>query len=159
MKLDHALREVIAAEADLASRLLEVGERHRADQDVFHLSRTLAGKSTESIRALQPAARRYGVSEANAASLDATRASAVREKVSEPGVASEPGIVLLDDLRALHLLASAAAISWVILGQGAQAIVDEELLSIVKARHQYATKTVNWTTTRLKEAAPQILAS
>jgi hypothetical protein len=159
VKLDYALREVIAAEARLALRLREMGERHRADQDVFHLTRTLAGKATESIEALDAVARRYGVADPDDSSLGKGPSSSVREEMSEASVPEEPGFVLLDDLRALHLLASAAAISWVILDQGAKAIVDEELLSIVKARQQYAVKTVKWTKTRLKEAAPQVLAS
>jgi hypothetical protein len=67
-------------------------------------------------------------------------------------------LLLLRDLREVHLLAAAASINWVILGQGAQAIRDEDLLATVTSRHPFALKTLKWTTTRVKEAAPQVLA-
>jgi hypothetical protein len=61
-------------------------------------------------------------------------------------------------LREVHLLAARASINWVILAQGAQAIRDEDLLEIVTARHPFALKTLKWSTTRIKQAAPQVLA-
>jgi hypothetical protein len=68
-------------------------------------------------------------------------------------------VSLLRDLRDLHLLAAAASIAWVILAQGAQAGRDRELLAVVDAHHPMALKTLKWTTTRIKEAAPQVLLS
>jgi hypothetical protein len=59
----------------------------------------------------------------------------------------------------VHVRAAEASINWVILGQGAQAVRDEDLLATVTSRHPFALKTLKWSTTRLKEAAPQVLAS
>jgi hypothetical protein len=161
MKIDLAIREAGKAEAALADLLLRVGERHRVDHDVLHMSRTLAAKSRESLLALTDAAQRYGA----ALDLDAGEPSeglraALREKSSELlGRSSQGALLLLRDLREVHLLAAAASINWVILGQGAQAVRDEELHATVTSRHPFALKTLKWTTTRLKEAAPQVLAS
>jgi hypothetical protein len=161
MKIDLAIREVGTSEAELADLLLRVGERHRVDHDVFHMTRTLAAKSHESLLALAKAADRYGV----ALDLDAGEPSdglrtALREKSSEL-LARRPqtALLLLRDLREVHLAAAAASINWVVLGQGAQAVRDADLLATVTSRHPFALKTLNWTTTRLKEAAPQVLAS
>lgn len=161
MKIDLAIREVGDAETELADLLLRVGERHRVNHDVFHMSRTLAAKSHESLLTLTEAAARYDV----ALDLDAGEPSdgvrtALRERSSEL-LARRPqaALLLLRDLREVHLRAAAASINWVILGQGAQAVRDEELLAIVTERHPFALKTLKWTTTRLKEAAPQVLAS
>jgi hypothetical protein len=161
MKIDLAIREVGKAETALADLLLRVGERHRVDHDVFHMSRTLAAKSRESLLALTDAAGRYGV----ALDLDAGEPSeglrtALREKSSELlGRGPQGALLLLRDLREVHLLAAAASINWAILGQGAQAIRDEDLLATVTSRHPFALKTLKWTTTRLEEAAPQVLTS
>jgi hypothetical protein len=161
MKIDLAIREVGRAEAELADLLLRVGERHRVDHDVFHMSRTLAAKSRESLLALTDAAARYDV----ALDLDAGEPSdgvrtALREKSSELlGRHPQAALLLLRDQREVHLRAAEASIDWVILGQGAQAVRDEDLLATVTRRHPFALKTLAWTTTRLKEAAPQVLAS
>jgi hypothetical protein len=161
MRIDLAIREAGASEAELADLLLRVGERHRVDHDVFHMSRTLAAKSRESLLALIDAAARYDVP----LDLDAGQPSddlrtALREKSSELlGTHPQAALLLLSDLREVHLRAAEASINWVILGQGAQAIRDEDLLATVTSRHPFALKTLKWTTTRLKEAAPQVLAS
>jgi hypothetical protein len=65
---------------------------------------------------------------------------------------------LLADLREVHLLAAQASIDWTILGQGAQAARDQELLGAVSSGHEATLKILKWTTTRLKEATPQALS-
>lgn len=62
------------------------------------------------------------------------------------------------DLRDLHLAAARASLAWTVLGQGAQAVRDEELLAIVTACHPETIRTMKWTVQKLKEASPQILA-
>jgi hypothetical protein len=44
------------------------------------------------------------------------------------------------------------------LGQGAQAIRDAELLDAVSECHTQTLRGMKWTVTRLKAAAPQVLA-
>jgi hypothetical protein len=83
-----------------------------------------------------------------------------REKASEiSGRRPEPGLLLLRDLRTLHLLYAGASINWVILGQGAQAAKDEALLAVVSECHPQTLRGMKWTVTRLKTAAPQVLTS
>ena len=144
MKIELAIEAVHASEARLARELVAIGERHRADHDVFHLTRTLAEQAQDRLRSLEPHAQRYGAS---------------AEDGGEPGGDDDGPIALLRDLRRLHLLAAAASIDWTILGQGAQAARDAELLAAVSASHPETLRGLNWTTTRLKEAAPQVLTS
>lgn len=42
MKLDKAIDDVQEAEADLATRLRVVAERHATEHDIYHLGHTLA---------------------------------------------------------------------------------------------------------------------
>ena len=82
------------------------------------------------------------------------------EKGSElVGRRPEPALLLLRDLRNLYELAARTSIEWVILGQGAQAAKDEELLSAVSECHAETLRTLKWTTYRVKEAAPQVLVT
>ena len=131
MKIDVARERVAKSESALAAELERVGEQHRADHDVFHMTRTLAKKS------------RARLAKLNGDSAD--------------GGAGKGGESLLGDLRRLYLLASEASIDWTILGQAAQAARDTELIALVDECHSDELRTLRWTTTRIKETAPQVL--
>ena len=68
-------------------------------------------------------------------------------------------MLLLRDLKQLYLAASEASICWTILGQGAQAARDQELLATVTRCHDETLRILRWTTTRIKQTAPQALTS
>lgn len=163
MKIAVALEELRDAEIALAEQLGKVGERHRADHDVFHLTRMLRGWAEEGLRRLAPHARRYDVDlDPGAAELDAGHGvlARLREAGSElTGRRPEPGVLLLRDVRDLHLAASRVSLAWTVLGQGAQAVLDRELLAVTTACHPQAIRTVEWTVQKAKEASPQVLAS
>ena len=57
------------------------------------------------------------------------------------------------------MLASEASINWVILGQGAQAAKDHELLQATKDCHPDTLRTLKWTNTMIKQISPQVLTS
>lgn len=63
------------------------------------------------------------------------------------------------DLRELYVLASEASINWVILGQGAQAAKDRELLQPVAECHPDTLRTLKWANTMVKQVSPQALTS
>ena len=163
MKLGLAIEHVAKAERELADELLAVGERHKTDHDVYHLTRTLAKMERGHLDALARHAGRYGAElnrdgDGAGHSTAGGLVQAAREKSAELlGRRPEPGLLLLRDLRELHLLAAGASIDWVALAQGAQAAKDTELLKAVTECHDETLRTLKWTTYRLKEAAPQIL--
>lgn len=147
MKLGLAIEQVTKAERDLAAELEAVGERHKTDHDVFHMTRTLAKRERANVGALAEHAERY----------DANTKGGGSPNGKPPD--EDPGLALLHDLRRLHLLAAGASIDWVALAQGAQAAKDTDLLETVTACHDETLRTLKWTTYRLKEAAPQALTS
>ena len=160
MKLGMAIEQVASAERELAEELLAVGERHRTDHDVFHMTRTLAKKEHGHLDELAKHAGRYGTSVGERNGSSPGLLATAREKSAELlGRRPEPGLLLLRDLRELHLLAAGASLDWVALAQGAQAAKDTALLETVTACHDETLKTLKWTTYRLKEAAPQVLTS
>ena len=163
MKIDIALREAHAAETALAAGLLRAGERHAAEHDVAHLSRTLSRWCDRHVQRLAEQGERYDVDlEAGSVRDEEDRGlvARARERGAElVGRRPEPGILLLRDLRDVHLAAARASIAWIVLGQGAQAVFDDELLAAVTASHPETIRTLQWTVQKLKEASPQVLAS
>ena len=153
MKIALAIAAVRDAEAVLGAELGRIGERHRADHDVFHLSHTLIGWHHANLAALAPFGERYGVD-----GPAEPPAGARAEPSGSSGRRPEAGEVLLRDLRHLHLLYAAASIDWVLLGQGAQAVRGCELLRVVDECHPRTLRGLKWTLTQLKTAAPQVLA-
>lgn len=69
------------------------------------------------------------------------------------------GLLLLRDLRDLYLATQEAEISWVILGQVAHAVRDRELLEVTTACREQAEARGKWVRTRIKQSAPQVLAT
>jgi hypothetical protein len=163
MKIGLAIEQVADAEAKLVDELVAVGERHRTDHDVFHVTRTLAKLENGHVEALAAHADRYGTS------IDGDR----RDSPGEPGPLHrvveksaeligrrpEPALLLLRDLREIYLLASETSIDWVMLAQGSQAVKDTELLDVVSKCHDETLRTVKWATYRIKTASPQALAA
>ena len=162
MKIGVALREAHDAETELAAELLRAGERHKADHDVYHLSRTLNEWCDRHVRRLAVDARRYGAdldADAVADEQDQGLIARARERGSElVGRRPEPGLLLLRDMRDLHLAAARASLAWTVLGQGAQAVSDQELLDTVTACHPETIRIMKWTVQKAKEASPQALA-
>jgi hypothetical protein len=162
VRLDLAIRAVRDSEHELAHNLNAVGERHKADHDVFHLTETLQRIVRANLERLTPHARRYEVEMDAGESPDEHGSGLLeraREKTSElVGRRPEPGLLLLRDLRELHLLYAAASIDYVILEQGAKAAREADLLEACSDCHQQTLRGMKWTVTRLKTAAPQSLA-
>jgi hypothetical protein len=62
MKIGLAIQQVRSAESDLAEELERVGERHKTDQEIYHLTRTLASISRRHIEELARFQERYPIS-------------------------------------------------------------------------------------------------
>jgi hypothetical protein len=153
------MRVLHDAENNVAVDLLRIGERHKADHEIYHLTRDLAAWSQEHVRLLADAAAKMG------ASLDPDPdepgpMSAVREKTAELlGRRPETGLLLLRDLRKLHLDAVGLSVDWEMLGQTAQATKDERLLELVQRCHPDTLRQARWANAMIKVVSPQIMAS
>jgi hypothetical protein len=86
--------------------------------------------------------------------------AALREKASEAlGRRPATGLLLLHDLRDLHLAAARNSLHWEMLAQAAQATRDERLLALVTDCHPQTLRQLRWTNTEIKILAPQVLTS
>jgi hypothetical protein len=141
VRIGKALKELHASEQKLANDYRAVGDRHSADQDVFHICHVLAEQCDEHLQKLEGHLERYG------------------ERTGKAAASIEPSGGLLDDLVALFLAAEDASIRWVMAGQGAQAARDQELLDVVTECHTETQIQVKWAETRIKIASPQELVS
>jgi len=163
LKIDVALRETFDAEVELGAGLSRTGERHKAEQDLFHLTHTLRGWCDVHAQRLVAEAQRFGVDlevESASPGRDQGLVAQTHEKGSEfVGQRAEPALLLLRDLRELHLAAARASLAWTALAQGAQAISDSDLLSTVSACHPETVRTMRWTVQRVKDVSPQAFAS
>jgi hypothetical protein len=166
VKLDRAIDDVREREAQLAELLRTVGERHATEPDLYHLGHSLARSCVEHVTRLLPFAQRYGAATDGAMTDGAApdggpgMLEALRRKGSQLLRHDEPaGLLLLRDLRELYLAAQDSELAWVVLLQAAKAARDADLVEVAEACHEEADGCGRWLRTRLKEAAPQVLAT
>jgi hypothetical protein len=158
--IELTLRALHHGEASLVRRLTAVAERHRAEHEVHHAALDLAGWSREHVRRPVEATGRGGRSTQEAGSRDGGLLTMLRTKAGE-AVAHrpEPGLLLLRDLRDLHLAATENSLHWEMLAQAARAARDEDLLALASACHPRTLRQTRWTNTMIKNLAPQLLTA
>ncbi|MFF4366786.1 hypothetical protein [Streptomyces sp. NPDC001594] len=154
----HALHH---GERGLAHDLEVVAERHRTDHEVHHVAKDLVRWSEEHCRRIAEAGRPYGLDlDGPAGSPTSALVSALREKPTEAlGPRPRAGLLLLSDLRALHLAAAGNSLYWEMLAQAAQAAREPRLLELATACHPQTLRQMRWTNTMIKDLAPQLLTS
>lgn len=161
-KLGHYIEKLHDALTDLAAEYRKVGERHAVEHDLFHLCHTLAKQCEGQAAALAPHAERHA-GEVDEVEEEGRRESLLsglrRATAAAVGRSPMTGLLLLRDLRQLHLAIEEAAMLWLIVGQAAQAARDRDLLTLVEQSREEITHHLMWVTTRIKETAPQALAA
>lgn len=157
----HVLRALHHGEQHLVRELTAVAERHRGDHEVHHVATDLARWSLEHAQRLTDIGPGHGVSLGEpSASPSPGLLSALREKAAEAGGRRpEPGLLLLRDLRDLHLGAAQNSLYWEMLAQAAQAARERELLALASACHPQTLRQMRWTNTMIKNLSPQVLTS
>jgi hypothetical protein len=159
-KVGQAIAELHQAENDLAGELLQASDRHKADHDIFYLSRDLAGWSQEHVRKLAEYGQNHGVDLDSDVADDLSVSAMVRQLDDErPGRHDDPGLLLLKDLREIHRQAAGVSLDWEILAQTAQALKDAELLTLTQACHPETLRQLRWANASLKSNAAQIMVS
>ncbi|MFD5279519.1 hypothetical protein [Streptomyces rubrogriseus] len=159
--IDLTLRTLHRGERHLAHDLVTVAERHRTEHEVHHVATDLARWSREHMRQLAETAAERGVKlgEPPDHSTDGVFAT-LREKASEAVVhRPEPGLLILRDLRELHVRAAENSLHWEMLAQAAQASRDSALLTLASSCHPQTLRQMRWTNTMIKNLAPQVLTS
>ncbi|MEU1320454.1 hypothetical protein [Streptomyces tibetensis] len=155
------LRLLHDGERDLEQDLLAAAARHRTDHEFHHVALDIARWSREHAARLADAGRDHGLDLSGPRGDPSPRAlAALREKASEAlGRRPESGLLLLNDLRDLHLAAARNSLHWEMLAQVAQATRDEPLLTLVADCHPQTLRQLRWTNTMVKILAPQLLSS
>ncbi|GAA3783370.1 hypothetical protein ACFS5L_08475 [Streptomyces phyllanthi] len=155
------LRALHHGERHLARELTTVAERHRTDHEVHHVATDLARWSREHVGRLADTAQEHGLDLGDSAGAPSGGVlSTLREKaVQAVGHRPEPGLLLLRDLRELHLGATENSLHWEMLAQIAQATGDDGLLAVASACHPRTLRQMRWTNTMIKNLSPQVLTS
>ncbi|MEU4732358.1 hypothetical protein [Streptomyces sp. NPDC023588] len=155
------LRALHHGERSLAKELSTTAERHRTEHEFHHVAKDLVLWSNDHCRRVAEAGRHYGLdldgpSKKSAPGLVST----LREKSAQAvGHRPEPGLLLLSDLRSLHLDAAGNSLYWEMLAQAAQAARDDRLKELASFCHPRTLRQMRWTNTLIKTLAPQILTS
>jgi hypothetical protein len=159
MKLGLALRELHRSEKHLVRDLLKMSDRHKAEHEIHHVARDLAAWSDQHVRDLAEAGHRYDL-DLGASVPTSGPLGTLREKASELSRGlSEPGLLLLADLRRLHRAAAGVSLDWELLAQGAQAVKDADLVTLTQKCHPQTLRQMKWSNSMLKILSPQVLAS
>jgi hypothetical protein len=160
MKIGLALRELHRSENDLVHGLLQISDRHRADHEIFHVARDLAGWSQDHVREIARVAADYGEDLDDEPDTGPTLAGHLLDKGSAlVGRASVPGLLLLRDLREVYLQACGVSVDWELLAQAAQGIKHRDLLAVSERCQPQTLRQVRWANGKLKEHATQALVT
>jgi hypothetical protein len=156
--LHAALVEAVEVEAELATELRRIGERHAADHDVFHVCHTLAEQCEGHIgrvRAAVPDLPDGG----HESPVHGLIAAARRLTATAAGRSEMTGPLLLRDLRHLFAVAADCHLAWTIAVQGAKATRATDLVPIATECCEDVNGQMRWIKTKLKLAAPQVVSS
>ena len=112
------LRALHHGERGLERDLLAVAERHRTDHEIHHVATDLARWSREHGARLAETARHYDLDLSGPRETPSGVLGTLREKAAEAlGRRPETGLLLLHDLRDLHLAATRNSLYWEMLVQ------------------------------------------
>ncbi|MCH5675247.1 hypothetical protein [Streptomyces gilvus] len=155
------LRELHKGERALEKALLAAAERHHTEHEIHHVAHDLARWSHEHTTRITEAAQHYALDLSGPSDHPAPGPLAtLREKAADTvGRRPEPGLLLLRDLRDLHLAAAENSLHWEMLAQAAQATRDDRLLQLASACHPQTLRQMRWTNTMIKNLSPQLLTT
>ena len=161
MKVGRMIEMAHGSTSDLADDLRSVAERHATDHAVYHVGRLLADRFDELASSLEPFAEQYGqrVGGADDDGLHELAERIRRGSAALLGNSEATGLLLLRDLRDLATEAHGVQMDWTVLKQSALVARDQPLLQAATRGMDETKRVVVWLTTRIKESAPQIVAS
>lgn len=154
------LRSLHHTESGLVHDLERAAQRHVTDHEFHYGAIEMARWSREHVRRLAAQAEGRGLDLSERSRTPGGPLVALREKSAELlGHRPEPALLLLHDLRELHLSATDASVRWEMLAQTAQAMRDEDLLGLITSCHPQTLRQMRWSNTLIKQLAPQTLTA
>jgi hypothetical protein len=159
-KVGVAIEELYRVESDLAKALLSLADQQKADHEIFHVARDIAGWSQQHVRELAQVGRGYDLDLDPEPAEESSLLARVKHKGSElSGRFHEPGLLLLADLRHVHRTAAGASLDWEVLAQTAQALKDTQLLGVAQGCHPETLRQMRWANAKVKETAAQVMVT
>jgi len=149
MKLPVYVTLLAESESTLAHSYRQVADAHGDEPDIHYICLTLAGQCEKHRQRLDEVIERIGRAPADD-EPERLHADAIEETRTGP-------LGVLRDLQDLYLLASLTDVTWTLVKQAAQALVDAHLLEIVEDCEKETSVQLRWLLTRMKQAAPQAL--
>jgi hypothetical protein len=160
MKLGLAIEELHRSENHLVTVLTSMSDKHKADHEVFYVTRDMATWSREHVAELARIGRDFGLDLDPVATEDPGLLAGMKQRASDlMGRRSVPGLLLLADLRHLYREAAGVSLDWEILAQSAQGAKEQELLDLAERCHPQSLRQARWANAHLKVASPQVIAS
>lgn len=155
------LRALHHGERQLAKELVVVAERHSTEHEIHHVAKDLVTWSNVACVRLAETADHYGLAlDGPAHTSTSGLMPTIREKTAEAmGHRPEPGLLLLKDLREIHLAAAGNSLYWEMLAQAGQAAKDTRLLDLAASCHPQTLRQMRWANTMIKNLSPQVLTS
>ncbi|MFI8825047.1 hypothetical protein [Streptomyces sp. NPDC053431] len=146
-------------ERHLSAEFLAMAWHHRQEHEVHHVATDLAHWSAEHGRLLAEALDHYGPPDDHYGPTDpAPSLSAAQDGADAPGP-DDPGLRLLEDLRALHLAVAGNGAYWQMLSQAASATRDARLDALVSHCRPRGQRQLRWTESMIKNLSAQILTA
>ncbi|SDB81735.1 hypothetical protein GA0111570_103334 [Raineyella antarctica] len=160
MKIGLALRELHRSETDLTHDLMQAGERHKADHEIFYVANDLAAWSRKHVVEIARIAGNYGEHLDPDVASELTLMEKIREKGGQMlGRDASAGLLLLRDLRHILMQATGVSADWEMIGQAAQGIRHQDLLAVTERCHPETLRQSRWANSMIKESSTQILIS
>lgn len=160
MKIGLVLKELHRSENDLAHELLQISDRHKVDHEIHHVAHDLAAWSQRHVRELARIAEQYGESLDPEPEGEARLAGKLLQRGAElAGRLQAPGLLLLRDLREIHMKIAGVSLDWEMLAQAAQGIKHADLLDVASRCHADTLRQLKWSNAKLKEESTQVLVS
>ena len=157
--LEYAFRRLHHGENALSNELQAVAERHRTDHEVHHVTRDLADWSRDNLTKIASVAADHGLQLATEADQTGPLSHLGERLATLIGRRPEPGLLLLEDLRTLYLMASENSLAWEMLAQLAQATHRRDILELSSDCHPQTLRQIRWANTMIKTLSPQALTS
>jgi hypothetical protein len=155
------LRTLHDGERGLEQKLLAAAARHHAEHEFHHVATDVARWSHEHAARIARAAEPHGLRLPGPADHPEPGPLTARKETAGRALGRQrlPGLLLLRDLRDLHLAATENSLGWEMLAQAAQATQDTDLLELAAACHPQTLRQLRWTNTMIKTLSPQLLTS
>jgi hypothetical protein len=157
--LHYALRRLHHDQDRLAKHLHDIVDRQRTEHEIHHVARDLAGWSDSQLAQIAALAADHGLHLDPEADQPGRLRQLGQTLAPLIGRRPEPGLLLLEDLREVYLMASEVSLSWELLAQLAQAAEYADLLDLSSRCHPQTLRQIRWANTMLKTLSPQLLSS